>query len=121
MQASGRCSLAGYGRCLSTLRLCRREVIVMLGEHHRLAAVFVLCSFLLTGAPATASPSPDRHCLLASGRAATKCVRRYTDAVATCRATADAACEAALRAPGGPLDELVAASEGPIRQECTDA
>src|SRR4029453_9859368 len=70
-----------------------RTLGTLLGRSRRAAAIAVLGGLVLANAPATASPSPDMRCLLGSGRAATRCLRRYTHAIAACRATADAACE----------------------------
>jgi predicted dienelactone hydrolase len=65
-----------------------------------------------------ARPTPDARCLLGSGKAATKCVQDYTAAVSACRDEADAACETALRAEGGSLEELLAAVNEPTRRAC---
>lgn len=80
--------------------------------------VAVLCGFVLVCAPAHASSS-DTRCVLAAGGAATNCVKRYAEAIASCRGTADAACEAALRVAGGALGRLLAATEAPVRAQCT--
>ena len=83
-------------------------------------AIAVACMLLaVAAAPAQAGTSPDTRCLLASGKAGTKCVRVYAAAVGACREKADAACEAALRADGGALDGLLAATEKPTRQACS--
>src|SRR5262245_10722958 len=74
---------------------------------------------MLVAAKAQGGTSPDTRCLLASGKAATKCVKRYAAAVGTCRDKGDADCEAALRAVGGTVDQLLAATEGPTRQACS--
>lgn len=82
-------------------------------------AIAIACMLLgVAAAPARARTSPDTRCLLASGKAATKCVKDYAAAVGACRDKADAACEAALRADGGALDSLRAATEKPTRQAC---
>jgi predicted dienelactone hydrolase len=75
----------------------------------------------LVAVGAEASTDPDTRCLLASGKAATICVRRYTKAVGACRKEQDATCETALRSEGGGLDGLVAATEPPTRKACSAA
>src|SRR5262245_17692982 len=69
-------------------------------------------------ASAHARPSPDARCLLGSGKAAARCVHEYTAAVAACRDEADATCEAALRADGGKLADLLLAVDEPTREAC---
>lgn len=59
------------------------------------------------------------RCLVASGGAATTCVEQYAAAIAACRDAADAACEAGLRGDAGTLASLLAATEAPVRQDCT--
>src|SRR6478672_13000731 len=72
-------------------------------------ALAITCMLLgVAAAPVRARTSPDTLCLLASGKAGTKCVKDYAAAVGACREKADAACEAALRADGGALDGLLA-------------
>lgn len=71
--------------------------------------------------PASAHALTDTRCIVASGGAATRCVRRYAEAIADCRAPGDVACEAALRAPDGTLATLLAATESPVRGKCTAA
>ena len=71
--------------------------------------------------PASVHARTDTRCIVASGAAATRCVRRYAEAIAACRTAADAACEQALRAPAGELAALVAATEKPVRDGCTPA
>lgn len=66
-----------------------------------------------------AKSSIDTRCIVASGDAATRCLRRYAKAVGVCRSAGDAACETALRAPGGELAGLLAATEKPVRDGCT--
>src|SRR4029453_16670068 len=69
--------------------------------------------------PAAAGTSPDTLCLLASGKAATKCVKDYAAVVGACRDQADAACETALGVAGGRLDSLLAVTEAPTRRACS--
>ena len=66
-----------------------------------------------------AGAAVDTRCIVASGGAAARCVRAYAEAVGNCRSTADAACEAALRAPGGTLATLLATTEKPVRDGCS--
>ena len=61
----------------------------------------------------------DTRCIVASGGAAARCVRQYARAVGDCRSAGDAACETALRAPAGKLAAFLAATEKPIRDECS--
>ena len=63
----------------------------------------------------------DTRCIVASGSAIARCVRRYADAVTACRVAADTGCETALRAPGGKLATLLVATEKPVRDHCTPA
>jgi len=74
---------------------------------------------MLAAAKAQGGTSSDTRCLLASGKAATRCVTRYAAAVGACRDKGDADCEAALRAVGGTVDRLLAATEGPTRKVCS--
>jgi predicted dienelactone hydrolase len=67
-----------------------------------------------------AAPTPA-GCLAASGKRGLVCTTAYTKAVDACRKKQDAACEAALRAEGGPLTELLAENDAPITKACTDA
>jgi predicted dienelactone hydrolase len=60
-------------------------------------------------------------CLAASGKAGARCLARYAKPVEKCRGAADAACEEALRAQGGELDQVVAAGEAPILAKCDAA
>jgi Platelet-activating factor acetylhydrolase, isoform II len=84
--------------------------------------IAIACMLLgIAAAPAQARTSPDTRCLLASGKAGTKCVKDYAAAVGACRDKADAACETALRGDGGTLDGLLAATEKPTRQACSPA
>lgn len=57
-------------------------------------------------------------CLKASGKAGARCLARYAGAIEKCRRGADAACEDALRSPGGSLEQALAAVEAPIRAAC---
>lgn len=68
-----------------------------------------------------AAGATDTRCIIASGGAATRCVRRYADALAGCRIDMDAECEAATRAPDGRLAAIVAASEKRVRHGCSAA
>jgi len=60
-------------------------------------------------------------CLAASGKAGARCLARYAGAIEKCRRSADVACEDALRAPGGVLEQELAKGEAPIRKRCDDA
>src|SRR4029453_6709215 len=84
----------------------------------RVVGVLAL-GLILAAATAEAGTSPDTRCLLASGKAATKCLKQYAAAVGACRDKGDVPCEAALRAVGGTLDGLLAASEKPTRETCS--
>lgn len=89
----------------------------------RTAAITLVRSALvglaMAATDAHAKPSVDTRCIVASGSAATRCVRDYAKAVAACRSDGDPACESALRAPGGELAGLLAATEEPVREACT--
>jgi predicted dienelactone hydrolase len=85
----------------------------------RIVVQAAILALAFAAAPAPAGASPDTRCLVASGKAATKCVRDYATTVGACRDRADAACETVLRAEGGPLDGLLAATEGPTRRACS--
>jgi len=75
---------------------------------------------LLALAPAHAAPSAA-GCLRGAGDEGARCLAAYTAAVGRCRTGTDAvACEAALRAAGGPLEALLARSEAPIRRRCDE-
>jgi predicted dienelactone hydrolase len=65
-------------------------------------------------------PNPAAGCLVASGDAAAACVTQYAAAIGACRDAADAECEATLRATDGQLDTLQAATEAPVRMNCTE-
>jgi predicted dienelactone hydrolase len=65
-------------------------------------------------------PNPAEQCLMASGDAAAACVNQYALAIGACRHTADAACEAKLRATDGELATMLAATEEPVRMNCTE-
>jgi hypothetical protein len=87
--------------------------------HAGIVTLLIGVSVTLAAERAGARTSPDTRCLLASGKAATICVKRYTKAVGACRNRADGTCEAALRTAGGTLDALVAATEEPTRKACS--
>ncbi|MCK6554629.1 hypothetical protein L6Q96_08640, partial [Candidatus Binatia bacterium] len=59
------------------------------------------------------------RCLVASGSAAATCARQYAAAIAACRNEADEACEDALGGGTGTLATLLAATEEPVRSNCT--
>src|SRR5262249_49996417 len=61
----------------------------------------------------------DQRCVVASGGAAASCARQYAAAIGEGRNEADDACEAALRGKGGQLTTLLAATEEPVRSNCT--
>ena len=87
----------------------------------RLGGMALLCGFAVSGAAtiAHARSAVDARCIVASGGAAARCVRSYAKAIAACRSAGDAPCETALRAPGGKLAQTLAATEKPVRDECT--
>ena len=87
------------------------------GQGSRVVGVLAL-GVILAAATAEAGTSADTRCLLASGKAASKCVKDYTKAVGACLDQADAACETSLRADGGTLDRLLAGTEQPTRKGC---
>lgn len=82
-----------------------------------LGPIVLLAAGLLLPAVARADAA---KCLAASGKAGARCLERYAGAVAKCRRKADAGCEAALRADGGALDQLLAAGEAKIRKRCRE-
>jgi predicted dienelactone hydrolase len=80
----------------------------------------VLVIALATAPGAARAATPAATCMRASGNAAARCLDRYADVVARCRAHRDAACEAAARADGGALDVALARIAGPDAKACTD-
>src|SRR6266516_3336504 len=80
----------------------------------------LLAALVLLAAPAARADHTVR-CLVRSGHAGVRCLAAYTGAIERCRRTADVACETALRAPGGPLDRLVAQADTASRAPCTAA
>jgi predicted dienelactone hydrolase len=87
--------------------------------HKRLQVVAVIaitCGWAVGAAQATPA-----ECLAASGKRGQVCLAAYTKAVDGCRKKQDAACEAALRVDPGPLTDLLADSDAPIAEACTDA
>jgi predicted dienelactone hydrolase len=71
------------------------------------------------------SPAFGAHrsasCIRSSGNTGRKCLDRYVDEIGTCRLRADAACETAARADGGPIDALLAETADHAATKCTDA
>jgi predicted dienelactone hydrolase len=57
-------------------------------------------------------------CLRTSGAVATRCLADYTEAIARCRKRGDAACEVALRGPGGQLEATLDRPEPLVQQAC---
>ena len=94
---------------------------IRFAEGHVVRAVaHVLFGLTIAAAASTsASDAVDTRCIVASGGAAWRCVRAYAEAVGACRSAGNAACESALRAPGGELAALQAATEHPVRADCT--
>jgi predicted dienelactone hydrolase len=86
----------------------------------RMRHLVVLVIALATAPGAAGAATPAATCMRASGNAAARCLDRYTDVVARCRAHRDAACEAAARADGGALDAALARIAGPDANACTD-
>ena len=74
----------------------------------------------LAVSPAFARPRPAA-CMRTSGHTGRECLRSYVDTIATCRLRADAACETAARADGGPIDQLLARTGDDAATRCTDA
>ena len=86
----------------------------------RMRHLVVLVIALATAPGAAGAATPAATCMRASGNAAARCLDRYADVVARCRAHRDAACEAAARADGGALDAALARIAGPDANACTD-
>jgi hypothetical protein len=86
----------------------------------RMRHLVVLAIALATAPGAAGAATPAATCMRASGNAAARCLDRYADVVARCRAHGDAACEAAARADGGALDTALARVAGPDAKACTD-
>ena len=84
----------------------------------RLLGIVVL---VLTGAVRPVAAASPAVCLRASGNADSRCLERYDDVLARCRAHGDAACEAAARADGGSLSVALDRIDDPSRAACTDA
>ena len=84
----------------------------------RAAAITVLV--VLAATPAVAARGPAA-CLRTSGNTGTACLRDYVRAIEPCRLRADAPCEAAARADGGPIDALLARTAADADNKCTDA
>ena len=82
----------------------------------RLFILSILCALAL---PAEAL-SPNGKCLLGSGKAGDKCLKKYLSSLEKCRKKADAACEEALRA-SGDLDALLADPATSIEKSCSSA
>ena len=82
-----------------------------------IGSAFVAVGLLL---PALAR-ADAADCLATSGREGARCLARYAGAVEKCRRNADAACETLLRAPGGSIEQALAAGEAPIRKRCDEA
>lgn len=83
----------------------------------RMSFVMALLAALLLAPPALAG-DPSQACLRASGDAGQRCLASYTEALRRCRSRRDAACEVALRAPGGRLKAIVAAVTAPVSAKC---
>ncbi|MCW5892945.1 MAG: hypothetical protein KIT14_20720 [bacterium] len=81
--------------------------------------VGLLASLLL--APPALAGDPSLACLRASGDAGQRCLAAYTAALRRRRSRRDAACETALRAPGGRLATILATVETPAAAKCGDA
>lgn len=66
----------------------------------------LLALFLALAATAHGASSTV-ECLRTSGRIGVRCLDQYADVLRTCRKRGDAACEAAARAPGGKLEQIL--------------
>jgi predicted dienelactone hydrolase len=86
----------------------------------RIVLASATLALLVAGAPAHGR-SPETMCLGASGGAGSRCLRRYLDIVERCRGMRDAACETAVYAADGVIDERLAATGAPIARRCSDA
>lgn len=75
---------------------------------------------LLAPASGLAMPGPA-SCMRASGNDGTQCLRDYVATIEPCRLRGDAACEAAARADGGPIDAILANTADAATARCTDA
>ncbi len=87
----------------------------------RSGILVVLALAITASSSAVAANSPAARCMRASGAAAARCLGRYADVVADCRARQDAGCEEAARADGGALDAALGRLEEPDRAACSDA
>jgi predicted dienelactone hydrolase len=63
--------------------------------------------------------SPDGKCLLSSGKAGDKCLKKYLSSLEKCRKKADTACEEAVRADGS-LDAILAEPAAAVGKGCSD-
>jgi predicted dienelactone hydrolase len=79
----------------------------------------LLALFVALAATAHAA-SPAVECLRTSGAVGVRCLDQYADVLRTCRKRDDAACEAAARAPGGRLAQILARTDA-AAAHCTDA
>jgi predicted dienelactone hydrolase len=86
----------------------------------RLPLLAVAFAVLVTGAPPAAALPTARGCIRASGGAGARCLAAYTSTIGACRSRADAACEAAARAPGGALEAILADPATPASAHCTE-
>jgi predicted dienelactone hydrolase len=86
----------------------------------RIGHLVVLAIALGAVPGATGGATPAATCMRASGNAAARCLDRYADVVARCRARRDAACEEAARADGGALDGALGRVAEPDAHACTD-
>jgi predicted dienelactone hydrolase len=80
----------------------------------------ILLLALASGGGYAAAAGPAA-CMRASGNADARCLERFDDVVARCRAHGDPACEAAARADGGPLSLALGRPERPSRAACSDS
>ena len=80
--------------------------------------VLAALSLPLCAHPARAD---EAACAKASGKAGARCLERYTKPLEKCRGAADAACEEALRAADGVLEQVLAGGEDPILAKCDAA
>jgi predicted dienelactone hydrolase len=91
----------------------------------RLARALRFAVLALASAPllflASRAGADAEACLRASARAGARCLERFAGPIEKCRRRADAGCEAALRSPGGELEQVLAAGEAPLLTKCDDA
>ena len=86
----------------------------------RIRHLAILALALVARPDVAGAATPAATCMRASGNAAARCLDRYADVVARCRAQRDVACEEAVRAAGGALDGALGRIDGPDGRACSD-